>query len=77
MGQPRRLTTGNTYDIRVLARWVRELRRDLRNAHYRIGQLELRLAIAERQPLDDIYSYWLDRHEPASIVRLAAELETV
>ena len=69
--------TGNAYDIRVLSRWVRELRRDLRIAHYRIGQLELRLAIQEGQPLDDIYSYWLDRHEPQVIRDLAAELEAV
>lgn len=61
----------------ILARWVRELRRDLRLAHYRNKQLELRLAIQEGKPLDDIYSYWLDHHQPDSIVRLAGELEAV
>lgn len=61
----------------ILARWVRELRRDLRNANYRIAQLELRLQIEERMPLDDVYSYWLDTHQPAQIVQLAAELEAV
>jgi len=63
--------------IRVLARWVRELRRDLRNANYRIRQLELRLQIQDNTPLNDIYSYWLDTHEADQLVQLAAELEAV
>jgi hypothetical protein len=63
--------------IAILARWTRELRRDLRMAEYRIRRLELRLAIQERAPLDDLHSYWLERHTPDSIVQLAAELEAV
>jgi len=61
----------------ILARWVRELRRDLRNANYRIRQLELRLQIQDNTPLNDIYSYWLDTHEADQLVEIAAELEAV
>lgn len=66
-----------SYEIKVLARWVRELRRDLRNAQYRIRQLELRLQIQENAPLTDIYSYWLDNHPADQLVDLARELEAV
>lgn len=69
--------TRNHETVRILSRWVRELRRDLRCAQYRISQLELRLQIEERMPLDDIYSYWLEQHQPAQLVELAAELEGV
>jgi hypothetical protein len=63
--------------VPILARWTQELRRDLRVANYRIRQLELKLAIQEHAPLDDLHTYWLERGTPDSIVRLAAELEAV
>jgi len=63
--------------VPILARWTRELRRDLRAAECRIRRLELRLAIQERAPLDDLHTYWLEQETPDSIVRLAAELEAV
>lgn len=63
--------------VPILTRWTRELRRDLRAAEHRIRRLEVKLAIQERAPLDDLHTYWLEQETPDSIVRLAAELEAV
>jgi len=64
--------------IRLLARWVRELRRD--NRRLRGDLTLLRLELDQRQPAPPrwftaYHAWWIDRYSGPELVDLARELD--